>query len=756
MNGALAPAQGTDRVITLFQWASAPSGGWALLALVGAAGVTACVAWAYARERAGRLRWAPFALRICLLYVIALILLGPSTAIDLRRVVPGHVVMLVDRSASMSVRDAGEGQSASRHELLRRLLAPATLAALTQRAEVRLVTFASATKEVLTLPYGAEAVEPKFPEWEATGAYTDIRAALHAALGPSDGTPLAGVVLLSDGIDTAGSDGAELARQAAGGGIPIHAIAFGSSNPLPNVRVVGLRADGRALAGLPLRLTATVASEGLGGREVTLLLAASGTDGDSREVLRRAVVLGEGEAVKTLDLTHVPPAGGLLRYEARVEPLEGEARLEDNVGAVQVQVSEQKVRVLLVGGVPSREFRFLRELIRRDPTFELDVWLSTSSASPPLPQTRSELLRYAVVLACDPARDDVEAEWWSKVVQLVDREGLGLVYVAGPAHAPDLLTGRGADRLLNALPVLPDRARLLSLISGGGYFTRLLAVTAAANGAEHPVLAPADASAPLAYWRQAPGLYWTCPTVGAKQGATVLLRAGQHVLAAVQPYGMGRVLWCGSPETWRWRRAGIQRHERFWLQALRHAAGGVLVADRRVRISLDRSAYLPGQVVRVRVRVLDEAMEPVAAPEVVLSVERDGAAVRKVSARPVVGKPGTYEALFTPPRFGSFRVVHRVPGGPVVAEGFEVKRPEVEFRRVRPDIDLLTRMTRQTGGILLRPDEIGRLTEVIPDLSRTVVEPGPVRPAWDRAWLLGLIIVLLAGEWVLRKGLGML
>jgi hypothetical protein len=56
-----------------------------------------------------------------------------------------------------------------------------------------------------------------------------------------------------------------------------------------------------------------------------------------------------------------------------------------------VEVVERKTRVLLVAGGPSREFRFLRNLLYRDR--ETIVWTSgCSPASPGMSQEADELL----------------------------------------------------------------------------------------------------------------------------------------------------------------------------------------------------------------------------------------------------------------------------------------------------------------------------------------------------------------------------
>ena len=229
------------------------------------------------------------------------------------------------------------------------------------------------------------------------------------------------------------------------------------------------------------------------------------------------------------------------------------------------------------------------------------------------------------------------------------------------------------------------------------------------------------------------------------------------VLAAVQPYGLGRVFYCGSPETWRWRRTGVERYERFWLQAVRHCAGGKLLGGaRRATFTLDRSSYAVGDPVRVRARVLDERSEPLVADSVQLGIERAGAAVGAVQAHHVSGEPGSYEGVFYPEGFGRFAVTYVAPDGARASEPFEVREPEVEFDDLRLARAAMEQVAEATGGRYVLPEALDALPAAIPDLSRTVVESGPLRPAWDRSYALALLLVALAAEWVLRKRMGLL
>ena len=271
---------------------------------------------------------------------------------------------------------------------------------------------------------------------------------------------------------------------------------------------------------------------------------------------------------------------------------------------------------------------------------------------------------------------------------------------------------------------------------------------------------------PTAYWRDLPPIYWAFPAGDPKPGATVLVRYADPALrtptgtamplVATQPYGLGRVVYCGSPETWRWRRAGVERYERFWLQAVRHCAGGRLRGGaRRITLMPDRASYAVGDAVRVRARILDRQMQPLDADAVTLGIERDGTQLATVQARRVAGEPGAYDAVFYPDGFGHFAVSYTAPDGARATESFEVREPEAEFADLRLARPAMEQLAETTGGRYILPDALGSLPAGVPDLSRTVVESGPLRPAWDRLWALALLVCALTGEWVLRKRMGL-
>ncbi len=785
------------------EWVGMPEGTAALVALVVAAAIIVFVATLYRRERPvhdGRLRWACCGLRVLCLAAAALILLEPSVAHDAERLLPGRVLILADRSASMSIRDAqlpdelkAEWAAAlaleaaeplaelTRHEMLRGLLqASGVLTAGDRQNQVELATFAEEVQPVLELapgspqemgtdgPAGASA---PLPPWSPTGLRTDLVGALDWAIAQPDPDRTAGIMVLTDGRDTEGGDLSAAVVDAASLGVPLHFVGLGSPERPRNVAIAELAAGARALKGLPLDVRAFIRSQGYEGRSVSVTLTATDRQTDEqRQVLERSVELSADGILQQVDLSHVPEAAGSFIYTARAEPLDGEPRTDDNSAVAEVTVADEKTRVLVLAGGPSREYRFLRWLIERDPAFEATVRLHGATGAEgvvPLPRQQEELLAYDVVLACDPAPADFSADWIGTLADMVDSQGLGVVFLAGPTHTPELMADPALGRLRDLLPVLVDAAANRTLIGGAGYATqpRAVALDDAATG--HPLVSPGDGPGGTAFWRSLPGLYWCLPIRAAKAGATVLLRCGGQrtgigpeegmPLAAVHSYGLGRVFYCGSPETWRWRRQGIGHYDRFWLRVLRHCASGRPTGlEKRGRIELDRSVYEIGQAVRIRARLLDAGFRPLQAEAVELSAGWDAGGEESVRLRPSPATPGEYEGVFYPAQFGRFELAYTTSDGLRITESFEVRQPNVEFDDPRMASPVMQRLARMTGGRWVRPSEFGQFVRGLPDRSRTVVEPGPLDPLWDTPYLLALLVAALGAEWALRKRMGLL
>src|SRR5207244_4413898 len=99
--------------------------------------------------------------------------------------------------------------------------------------------------------------------FEAAGPATDLGHALRQSLESLAGSPVAGVVVLSDGGLNYGESPDVVARFAQSRHVPIYAVGLGDPADVVNVRVTEVTAPRNAFAKDPFAVTVQIAAEGL-------------------------------------------------------------------------------------------------------------------------------------------------------------------------------------------------------------------------------------------------------------------------------------------------------------------------------------------------------------------------------------------------------------------------------------------------------------------------------------------------------------
>jgi hypothetical protein len=215
-----------------------------------------------------------------------------------------------------------------------------------------------------------------------------------------------------------------------------------------------------------------------------------------------------------------------------VEPLRGELAIEDNTGQVTVDVRSDSVRVLLIQGGPSYEFRFLKHLLERatsqDGTRPLVELISVlqqgdpryagqdraARALPPVDSETLEALDMVILSDCDPAA--LGGVLQEKLVELVSQGGVSLVVLVGPDYLPGALAETPLAKLL---PVDPERVRVptSATVPLGWRLTPL------GESVPHLQLAASQDDA----WETAAPFYWLMRAERLRPGARVLLESAE-------------------------------------------------------------------------------------------------------------------------------------------------------------------------------------------------------------------------------------
>lgn len=697
--------------------------------------------------------------------------------------------LLVDGSRSMLLTDtyakpplegqtpkskAESGGELSREAVARSLLNSGPdgwLARVREAFEVTAWRFAGAL-EALSL--GPDA--PPF-EVNPEGYVTALGDALFEAARGSGGVWPRAVILISDGAWNTGRDPSEVARILGRMNIPVFAVGIGNPSPPRDAAVTALRAPKTALLGDEVLLAADVASSGMGAARLPVQLM-SGADVIAE---KQVVTLPSGRPV-SVSFSFVPDTPGLRTFTVRVPKQEGEQNEANNSAKASIEISERKIRVLLVDSEPRWEFRFIRNVFERDPAVQLTICLLRPGLGAikgegyleALPTQKQQMADYDLVILGDVAREHLPEDFLKELVDLVKVRGSALVVIAGRRQNARSLIG---TPVASILPVSLDG-------SGGDGRGEPFNVELTQDGASHLVTRlAADPEENEAIWARLPKVWWSASVGGLARGATALLvhpyrlaGASKLPLIAVQRVGAGKVMFCGIEETWRWRReVGDKFHYRFWAQSVRWLVKRQFAeGDPRARLSLDRTECDQGEAVEVEAYCLGPdgfplenarvwarvKWEPVeGAPQPREAPRQDTApTVQRLALAAAPGGWGLYRAVFKPEKPGRYTlrpIVATYGEEPLASSAtLTVLRTDLEKRFLAQDVNSLNSIALASRGQYLRVDEIDRLPGLLAAKVERRILTAEYAPC--RHWAFYTVLALVLGAaWLIRKRSGL-
>lgn len=724
------------------------------------------------------------AVRTLLIAFALFLLTRPLLVAEFEGEKPRDVVVLLDRSQSMSQRD----RRVSPRDRLRIALAANTLP-LTASIDDNTLTVpadtptdpsrADVVRMILRHPELKlrESLATKGPlrtytfgrglnstgdnlldEYQPDEPRTALADAVAEVLTRNPGAPPAAVVVFTDGRDNASRAILEdVARDCRRVGAALHVVGVGSSDAgLLQIRDVAAPATlfPDDTAAIPVRFR----SQGLKQGTVEIVLKLNG-----KEVARKEAPAGEG-GDRVEMLTFTPSAADAsdrasLTAHVRLKETDG---FTDEMGRT-VAVSDRKVRLLYAENVPRWEYKFLQMVLLRDRRVDARFVLlagderAVNSGAPFLPQfpaTRKELFAYDLLILGDVPAAALGAERLGWIADFV-REGHGLIHIAGRQHAPASFVGTPLAEVLpvelaaRRFPPDPD-AR-----------TQPFQPTLTRAGERSPAMLLADRPEDNAkLWKELPGWYWHYPVTKLRPGATSLLahpkqKAGDDPmpLVAMQYYGKGQVYFLASDETWRWRfNTRDSVFGRFWGQMIYQLGLPQTLGTRQAQISLERNENIVGQPGMVFARLFDSEYRPLTAERVTARLEQldgpKGVEPQQVVLEAVPGQAGEYRAMLPHDRVGRFSL--SLPGSQQASAEYRVELPpQHELAPGGLNEGPLREAAEASGGRFYLEEDLHRLPDSV-EVKTASFTTRRETLLWG--WpSFGLFLALIAVEWLVRK-----
>ncbi len=620
---------------------------------------------------------------------------------------------------------------------------------------------------------------------------------------------VAAVVVITDGQPT---DRGALKLAADARKVPFFPVLVGEQTPSPDLRLLETSVTQTAFEDTPVTITTRVEAVGYAGREVEVVVLDGEGKIAVRETAR--VTQSQESRTLRLKLPVAKPGVGFYRVQVREAGLvdlqspkkeqsaSREATLANNERHVKVDRGSGPYRVLYVAGRPNWDYKFMRRALAEDPEVQVPALIRiakrepkfewrgrTGESSNPLfrgfgdqanaqrydqpvlirlgtkdakeladgfPKTAEQLFgEYRAILL-----DDVEAEFFSQeqmnlIERFVSERGGALLTLGGQeCYQQGGYEGTPVGRMM---PVYLDRTSSTPAVENArlelsreGWLEAWTRLRQDRAGDEQRLA-------------QMPGFYAVNQTFSIKPGASVLATVrtpDDRSLPAwvAQRYGEGRVMSVLIADLWRWGmqdEAARRDFDKAWRQMLR-----ALIVDVPDRLRVTTTA--DGDRMKIEVHLRDAAFLPQDDAMVRLEITTPEGKRSELFAEPSPKESGLYETDFYPSTPGPYRLEAQARLAPTEAKDATASAMEsrrtgwghdplaAEFADLSPGRAWAEQMAHDSGGQVLSLADLPKLPELLKNI-RVPVEETVTKPLWHSPWVFAALLMLLAGEWFLRR-----
>lgn len=727
-------------------------------------------AWSYSRlsgKRTGRLVLA--GARAFVLLLVVLLLCGPSLEMPRQSTEEDWVLVLVDRSESMSIADIENGETReTREQQVRRLLAGSD-AMWRSLDEKRTLLWLGFHRGVFDLAADGAAA-PSSDEstggspkdiGDPTGERSNLDTALVEAMRRAAARPVSGVVVFSDGrsSEAIGRSIRTLTTET----VPVFVMPLGSDEPLADLSVQNVDAPRRAFVRdkVPVHVNIARLGSAVGemGATVKLIDTQTGDVLDSAE-------LAPGEDRDEITLTAKPELAGDAVWQVVIETDQPDLIPNNNMKEIQVELIDRPLRVLLVEGYPRWEYRYLKNLLVREKSIESSVFLVSADRDfaqegnlpiTRLPRSADEIERFDVIIIGDVHAGFFSNTQLTRFAEHVANRPAGLLWIGGSRNTPSTYAGTPLSPLLPMLGSLTFPRTEQPVHMSPTALADRLGVLRLATGREEGW--PQELANERVSWSRLSAQHIEPGQL--KPTAEVLAETSEEFSGVSLPlvmsmrYGGGQVIYVATDDIWRWRYArGEQLPEQFWVQLIRMLARESLSgSDLPAELKVTPRRSIAGQPVRFDLELIDSRLAATQGESLAIILEtEDGQQITELQLQAVQGEEATYTVTYLPQVTGTIRARVDEPGLTDLQVNLEVFGRDDELRVPETDHELLANLANETGGEVLTEATLKELHKnpKLQNLSRRTINP-LLETIWDTPLAFILVLLTITGEWIGRK-----
>ena len=730
------------------------TGSYVAALLVGLGAGLAILAYRSGRGRK-RDRVALAAIRLAILTIILVCLFRPLLVVRAASPQQNFLGVLLDDSRSMQIADVDGQPRANYVKAEFGANTRGLLQALSNRFTVRTFRFSNAATRTT-----------QESDLTFSGSQSRLGVALSGARQELAGLPVAGLVMVTDGADTADAALGEALLALKAESLPVFTVGVGQETLSKDIQVGRVATPKTALKGTTLMVDVVLSQSGFDGQKVTLDVEDEGTLVSTQEI-----TLPDAGTPASIPVRFTVNEAGPRVLRFRVSPQAGELVTENNAREALIDVRDRKEKILYFEGEPRFEYKFIRRAIPEGDNVIVTSLIRTADNKylrqgvdgpdelvAGFPKTREELFSYRALIIGSLEAAALTGDQLRMIAEFVDRRGGGLLMLGGPRSFAE--GGYVGTAVADVLPVVLDRGN----VQPKGTVSRMNAKPTRAGLATAVTQLAATEAASTEKWNSLPVITTVNRVAAVKPGATVLLTGidesrAERPLLVYQRYGRGKSFAFLPQDSWLWQMHHTMAvddltHENFWRQLLRWLVDGV---PDHVEPSFASERVEPGEPAHLIANVVDPSFVELNDASVMVAVTGPGGSIVDLPMSWDGEHPGEYSAAIPTKAPGWYEArLEATRGGKSVGSAvthFRVAPGDAEYFDATMHAGTLRRIAEESGGRFYEADDTATLADDLRYTGRgvTTVEEHDL---WHMPIVLMLLVGLLCAEWGYRRAVG--
>ena len=613
-------------------------------------------------------------------------------------------------------------------------------------------------KKLLSIAYSDDFknIEKKYPVYRFTfsdslringelkfdGNSTALGEALSELLDTASSLELGAVVVVSDGQNNVGIDPLSIAGTYP---FPIFTIGVGASEPAPDVAVSQVLANPVSYANEKMPVIAYIRSWRISGKQTEVSIWEG-----NRKLGRQKIELPKSGQVIPVKFEITPEKAGTHYYTVRIPKLGGEISSSNNAQSVAVKVLPSRKRVLIASDHASWEVSFWRRALEEDPHIEISLFIDRGGGDAKFnrfPSDTSTLNQFdAVVLVYF---SEAMTPFVANALEQYVRGGGSLLWLFDDGT----ISSQSLKNIEPALPVQFD--------SGMKFVSEQFVPVVSADGFTHPIMKITRSGEDLASAIAGmPPVFGAVPSTSKPEAKILLVHPEKDIpILAVWEYGSGRsAVICGAP-LWRWAiiPAGFGGDDHIFKNLAQNLLKFLLAKEKISRFVLrpGKRVYRSGEPITISASLRDESNQPLSGAKISIDVKPvDSDTASSFTIEPTEIGNGIYQSRLPSLSPGKYRISGTASFGDrkigSARTSIVVEEYQLEFAQSNQDRAMLEGIAQLSGGKYFSADSISNLPDEIKIRKRMRTWTSE-KELWSSMWLMFIIVLSLAIEWILRK-----